>query len=64
MELNIIAIPLRAVLNKDNNKVVRKLVNGEIVYENVTTGLRGSDGKVEILSGIKEGEIIITFIEE
>ncbi|OGH58936.1 MAG: hypothetical protein A2725_04280 [Candidatus Magasanikbacteria bacterium RIFCSPHIGHO2_01_FULL_33_34] len=61
---NIIAIPLRAVLNKDNNKVVRKLVNGEIVYENVTTGLRGSDGKVEILSGIKEGEIIITFIEE
>ncbi len=55
----VIVIPQRAVISKDGGKFVRVLKDGKIEEVKVTTGLRGSDGNIEIISGISEGERII-----
>jgi multidrug efflux pump subunit AcrA (membrane-fusion protein) len=50
-----------------NASYVRVLKNAKTAaFEKrpVQTGLRNSDGEIEILSGLKEGEIVITFIKE
>jgi len=58
---NTLVIPYRAVINKNGDKIVR-VINGKIISERkVTLGLRGSDGSVEIVEGLKEGEKVITF---
>jgi len=67
--INIIAIPQRAVINKDGHKVVRILKGSDEknpVFEDVPveTGLRGSDGSVEIIQGISEGDRVVVYSEE
>jgi HlyD family secretion protein len=59
---NVIAIPQRAVAQKENgDKIVKILKDDGVVEERkVTTGLKGSDGNIEITEGIQEGEKIIT----
>lgn len=59
---NVIVVPVRAVLeNQDGSKYVRILKNDEVFIAIVTTGLRGDEGKIEILSGVLEGDQVITF---
>ena len=61
---NVIAIPQRAVIFKDNKKTVRVL-NGEILNEvDVETGIRGERGLIEIVSGIQDGDIVVTAVNE
>ncbi|MCX6789796.1 MAG: efflux RND transporter periplasmic adaptor subunit [Candidatus Gribaldobacteria bacterium] len=58
---NVLAVPYRAIVAKNNEKIVR-VINGEKIEERkVILGLRGSDGFIEIISGLNEGEKIITF---
>ncbi len=66
---NIIIIPQRAIIVKDGEKIVRVAVDNpeekvtdinEVVVE---TGLRGSDGRIEITKGINEGDKVVTFIK-
>ncbi|NMC51475.1 efflux RND transporter periplasmic adaptor subunit [Candidatus Kuenenbacteria bacterium] len=57
---NVLRVPLRAVKQKNGVKIVEVLVNGLPQEKTVTTGLRG-DEYMEILSGINEGEDVITF---
>jgi HlyD family secretion protein len=60
---DIIAVPARAVKVSDGEKIVKVIDNSEVITERkVETGLRGSDGRIEILSGVKEGEKVITFM--
>lgn len=55
---NVLFVQGRAITTKDKIKTV-KLIEGEETREVVvTTGLRGSNGDVEILSGLKEGDRI------
>ena len=63
---DVIAIPQRAVISRNGSKIVR-------IYHGVGTapeerfvqvGISGKDGYVEILSGLSEGERVITFINE
>ncbi len=62
---NVLLVPSRAILEKDElGKYVRVLENKTIKEVPIKTGLRGDGGMVEILSGLKEGEEIITFIKE
>ena len=57
---DVLFVPQRAVLSKGGQKIVR-VVDGESVKEVVvTTGLRGSDGSLEILSGAREGDKVLT----
>ena len=61
---NVIAVPQRAVVTENGNKTV-KILEGETIKEtDVKTGLRGSDGNIEILEGVKEGDKVITFIKD
>lgn len=63
MRDGVIAIPQRAVIYRNGDRIVKLLVNEEIVERKVSTGIRGSDGKIEILDGLNEGEMVITFME-
>jgi len=59
---NVLYVPARSVFNKDGKKYVR-VPDGQTltVDTEVTTGLRGSDGSIEVLSGLSEGQTIVTF---
>lgn len=61
---NVIFIPFRAVRSNDGNRSVRILRNGEAVEISVVVGLRADEGRVEILSGVEEGENIILNVKE
>ena len=61
----VIAIPTRSIYENDEGKFVRVITDrGEVVEQDVTTGLRGSNGMTEITSGLTEGVHIITFADE
>ena len=48
--------------NKDGKKIVRVLdESGQLKEVVVVTGLRGSDGNIEIVEGISEGDKVIIF---
>jgi len=61
---NVVFIPIRAVEEKDGRKVVKILNKGEIREVGVETGLRGSDGNIEVITGINEGDEVIVLIKE
>ena len=55
---NVLFLPGRVVATKDGIKTVN-VIAGKDTYEvTVTTGLRGSNGDIEILSGLSEGETV------
>ena len=59
---NVLAVPYRAIINKNGDKIVRVIRDKQQIEERkVETGLRGSDGYIEITSGISEGEEVVTF---
>jgi HlyD family secretion protein len=62
----VLYVPQRAVLMENGNIFVRVADSkDQSKYEKkeVKTGLTGSAGQVEILSGLKEGEIVITYLK-
>jgi len=61
---NVLAVPQGAVLAKDGQKMVRILEGKDIKEVKVETGIRGSRGEIEILSGLKKGDRVITFIKK
>lgn len=56
---DVVVLPLRAVINKDGKKIVRKKIGETIEETEVTLGLRGSDGNVEIITGIEVGDTVV-----
>ncbi len=56
---NAIIVPQRAVIVKEGIKTVKILEGEKISEKEVKTGLRGSDGNIEIIEGVKEGDKII-----
>ena len=62
---DILIMPSRAVIEKNGNgKFVRLLANQEIKEAAVTVGLRGDNGLVEALSGVKEGDLVVTYVKQ
>lgn len=58
---NVLIVPQRAVFSKNGDKFVNILSeDGLVVEKKVITGLRGSDGNIEIVDGILEGDKVIT----
>jgi RND family efflux transporter MFP subunit len=58
---NTIVIPLRAVRTKDDGQKIVRIMKGDTPEERVVTlGLRGDEGRVEILAGLTEGELVVT----
>ena len=62
---NVLIIPSRAVVEKNGQgKIVRVLENNKIEERQVSIGLRGDGGTTEILSGLAEGEKIVTSVKD
>jgi len=61
---NVLYVPYRAIVFKDDKKIVRVLKGKKIEEVEVETGLRGSEGEVEIISGLEGGEEVITYIKK
>ena len=61
---NVLIVPQRAVTEKENKKIVKILENEQVKEITVETGLRGSEGMIEIISGLNQGDKVITFIKE
>lgn len=67
----VLAVPARSILGTMDDSYVR-VVQGDpetitlndIERRSVTTGLRGSDGYIEITSGLDEGDVVVTFLPE
>lgn len=57
----VLGIPRRAIITKQGEEFVKiQKEDGAEEERKVTTGLIGSDGIVEVVSGLSEGEIVIT----
>lgn len=64
---DVLAIPLRAVIIKDNKKLVRVVTDiKKKTYKEVEikTGLEADEGLVEVLSGLTSGQEIVTYIKQ
>lgn len=62
---NALIVPSRAVIEKNSSgKFARVLVLEEVKEVPVTIGLRGDNGLVEILSGLNENDIVVTYIQQ
>lgn len=60
---NVLIIPLRAVKERDNKKIVRIPIDSKNFQEiTIETGLIGNNGIIEVVSGLKQGDKVITFI--
>lgn len=57
---NVIAVPRRAIIERDGRQLVRVLGKDfHITEREVATGLLGSDGAIEITSGLSANESVI-----
>ena len=61
---NVLFVPQRAVIEKDAKSQVRVLVGGQIKNIEVKTGIRSSEGTIEIKSGLEESQEIINYIKQ
>lgn len=60
---DVLYVPTRTIATEAERKYVKVLKDarhGTVEERDITTGLRGSDGRTEIVSGLSEGEMIIT----
>lgn len=61
---DVLALSQRAIIRRNGEKFVRILDGDGIKEVVVETGIRSSDGKIEIIAGIQEGDRVITFSGE
>ena len=57
----VISVPIRAV---DDGKIKILLSNGVVELRPVETGLKSSDGLIEILDGVRPGEQVVIYMED
>ncbi|NQT50162.1 efflux RND transporter periplasmic adaptor subunit [Candidatus Kuenenbacteria bacterium] len=62
---SVISVPQRAILKQNGDKIVRILNEDglEFTEVKVTTGLRGSNGNIEILKGVSVGDEVVISIK-
>lgn len=64
---NVLSIPQRAVIEKDGKKIVRLYHESmepvtdesQLDEREVITGLKNSEGRIEIIDGVQEGDIVV-----
>ncbi len=63
---NILIMPARAVIEKNGASIVRILQadNTTVREEAVSVGLSGDNGMVEVISGVNEGDKVVTFVKD
>ncbi len=58
---NVVIVPSSAVQTQNGQTVVRELKNGQLTFVDVTTG-NTSDTETEIVTGVSEGDTVVTSI--
>ena len=61
---NVLTIPQRAIKEKQGKKIVKIPHNKTFQETEIETGLKGSSGRIEVLSGLNQGDKVITFIKK
>lgn len=62
---DVLIMPSRAVVEKNGDgKFVRFLVDQAVKEAPVTIGLRGDNGLVEVSSGAKESDLVVTYVKQ
>jgi HlyD family secretion protein len=57
---NVLVLPQRTITSNENGRTVQVLEGGKTPVERtITIGLKGSDGTVEITSGVSEGDLVV-----
>ena len=59
----VLVLPSRVIINQTNGKYVSVIDprnSSKLINKEVTTGLRGVDGNVEIVSGLNEGDKVVS----
>jgi len=56
---NVLTIPKNALQKKDDKNIVEVFKSGQIEKREIKTGLLGSNDMIEIISGLKEGEVLV-----
>lgn len=60
----VLVIPSRAVIYRENKKYIQYIdVSGQLAEKEIETGLRGDGGMIEVVSGLQEGEEVVTYIK-
>ncbi|MCI0479258.1 efflux RND transporter periplasmic adaptor subunit [Candidatus Uhrbacteria bacterium] len=54
-----LVMPLRAIRTTNGTRTVRVLKDGKTDTRDIAIGLRGDEGRVEVLSGLTEGELVV-----
>ncbi len=58
---DVLIIPARAVIYKENKRIVQILqADNQVVDQEVVTGIKGDDGMIEIIEGLTQGQQVIT----
>ncbi|MBP9802527.1 efflux RND transporter periplasmic adaptor subunit [Patescibacteria group bacterium] len=60
----VLVVPSRSIVIRDGVQYVQILQGETLVERQVTAGLKSDDGVTEIISGVSEGEDIITLVKE
>ena len=60
-KIDVLTIPSSAVVKQNEQTYVRQIKNGKLVFIPVEVGI-SSDTKVEIISGLKEGDEVVTSV--
>ena len=62
---NVLTAPTRAIVNKNGEgKVLRILKNGIMQEIPIEVGIRGDEGVIEVLSGVEDGTEVVVYIKE
>lgn len=58
---DVVSVPRRAVIEDDEGRDIVRVLHddGEVEERQVVTGIEGSTGDIEVISGIQEGEVVI-----
>ena len=59
---NVLLAPSRAIIFREDKRYAQILMADQLTEKEVVVGLRGDGGLVEIISGLSEGEEVITYI--
>lgn len=62
---DVLSVPSRAVIDKNGDgKFIRILENNELIEIPIETGLHADDGLIEIISGLENGDEIVTYVKK
>ncbi|MCE9586375.1 efflux RND transporter periplasmic adaptor subunit [Candidatus Uhrbacteria bacterium] len=56
---NALVIPTRSIRERDGQRYVRTIDSGNVKETNIELGLRGDEGRAEVVSGLSENQIVV-----